>query len=137
MHEPICGETERIAAEVIGAAIRVHTALGPGLLESVYEACLCHELTRQGLRFQRQVTVPVVYEGIRLETGLRLDLVVEGCVVVELKAVEKLVSIHDAQILTYHDAQILTYLKLAGIRVGLLMNFNVVRLKEGLRRFVR
>jgi GxxExxY protein len=129
MHDPISGEVERVASAVIGAAIRVHTALGPGLLESVYEVCLCHELMRQGLRFERQVAFPVVYEGMRLETGLRLDLVVEGCVVVELKAVEKLLAIH--------DAQVLTYLKLSGIRVGLLMNFNVVRLKEGLHRFVR
>jgi GxxExxY protein len=129
MHEPIGGEVERIASEVIGAAIQVHTALGPGLLESVYEVCLCHELTRRGLRFERQVPFPVVYEGMRLETGLRLDLVVESCVVVELKAVDKL--------LTIHEAQILTYLKLSGIRVGLLMNFNVVRLKDGLHRFVR
>jgi GxxExxY protein len=129
MHEPIGSEMERIASAVIGAAIRVHAALGPGLLESVYEVCLCHELTRQSLRFERQVPYPVVYEGMRLETGLRLDLVVEGCVVVELKALDKL--------LTIHEAQVLTYLKLSGIRVGLLMNFNVVRLKEGLHRFVR
>jgi len=89
MHAPIDESIERIASQVIGAAIRVHTALGPGLLESVYEVCLCHELSRLGLSFERQVTFPIIYDGVRLESGLRLDLVVEGLVVVELKAVEK------------------------------------------------
>jgi GxxExxY protein len=97
-------------------------------LESVYEACLVHELTKRGRQVSRQVGLPVVYEDIRLEAGLRLDLVVQGCVVVEIKAVETLLPVH--------HAQLLTYLKLSGYRLGLLLNFNVPRLKDGIKRLV-
>jgi GxxExxY protein len=129
VYEPIPEQTERLASQVIDAAIAVHKALGPGLLEGVYEVCLCHELSRRGVPFQRQVSLPVVYDNIRLDAGLRLDLLVGNCVVVELKAVETLTPLH--------DAQLLTYLKLTGHRLGLLMNFNSPLLKDGLKRLVR
>jgi GxxExxY protein len=124
---PINEHTERTAREVVDAAFRVHTTLGPGLLESVYEACLSHELSKRGLDRQQQVAMPIIYDGLRLEGGLRLDLIVGGELVVEIKAVER--------ILPVHEAQILTYLKLAQKRLGLLINFNVVRIKDGIRRF--
>jgi len=117
-----------ITQEVIGAAIAVHRTLGPGLLESAYEACLAYELTERGLAVERQKGLPVAYRGVRVDCGYRIDLLVEGLVVVELKAVEKLDSIH--------EAQLLSYLKLSGCRVGLLINFNVKLLKHGIRRMV-
>lgn len=129
MIEPIPEQTESIVTAVIDAAFRVHSTLGPGLLESVYESCLCHELARRSLAFDRQLHLPVIYEGLRLEAGLRLDLVVADCVIVELKHVEK--------VLPVHKAQLLTYLKLTGHRVGILLNFNVERIKEGIYRVVR
>jgi GxxExxY protein len=128
MHEPISDEVERIAHEIIQCAFRVHKVLGPGLLESVYEACLCHELTKSNLSFVRQAVLPIVYGDLVLETGLRIDLLVESCVIVELKACEKLSSLH--------EAQLITYLKLSNNRLGLLINFNVRLLKEGLKRIV-
>ena len=128
MYEPIPPETERTAALVIEAAFRVHRALGPGLLESVYEACLCHELTKLGVPFQRQVDLPIVYDGKRLESGLRIDVLVANCVEVELKAVETMIPLY--------EAQMLTYLKLTNQRLGLLINFNVQRLKDGIKRLV-
>jgi len=117
-----------ITEQIIGAAIAVHRALGPGLLESTYEACLAFELLERRLRIARQTALPVVYRGVRIDCGYRLDLVVEEMVVVELKAVERLLPIH--------DAQMLTYLKLSGHPVGLLLNFNVPMLRDGIRRFV-
>ena len=119
---------EELTESILGTAIEVHRALGPGLLETVYEACFCHELALRRLAFRRQVQLPVVYKGIRLDCGFRIDVVVEETVVVELKA--------ERQLMPVHDAQILTYLKLSGIKVGLLLNFNVPVLKDGLRRFV-
>jgi GxxExxY protein len=116
-----------ITGAIIGAAIEVHKLLGPGLLESAYEECLARELALQGLRVERQRPVPVVYKDVKLDCGYRMDLVVEGRVVVELKAVESLAPIH--------EAVMLTYLRLSGIRLGLLINFNVVVLKDGVRRF--
>jgi GxxExxY protein len=113
---------------VIGAAIRIHKALGPGLLESAYEECLCYELSKAGLKIERQRPVPVVYETVKLDCGYRLDLVVEDLVVLELKCVEHLRPIH--------EAQLLTYLKLTGIPLGLLINFHVPTLREGLKRLV-
>ena len=113
---------------VIGAAIAVHRALGPGLLESTYEACLAFELVDRRLQIERQTTFPVVYRGLRIDCGYRLDLVVERTLVVEIKAVERMLPIH--------DAQLLTYLKLSGLPVGLLMNFNVPLMRDGIRRFV-
>ena len=119
-------EIDRIASEVVDAAFKVHSALGPGLLESVYEVCLAHELHRRGLSFARQVILPVEYEGLKLESGLRLDLVVADSVVVEIKAVEDLLPVH--------KAQLLTYLKLSDHRLGLLINFNVSLIKNGIKR---
>ena len=117
-----------LSEKVIGAAIEVHRVLGPGLLESAYEKCLCHELAERRLVFERQVPVPVSYKGIAIECGYRADLVVERALLVELKAVEKILPIH--------HAQVLTYLRLSGIRTGLLMNFNTKVLKDGIKRFV-
>ena len=121
-------ELNEITRQVIGAAINVHRELGPGLLESAYEACLVHELLQRGLRIERQKELPVEYRGVRVDCGYRIDLLVEGGVIVELKAVEKLDPIH--------EAQLLTYLKLSGCTVGLLMNFNVKVLLEGVHRLV-
>jgi GxxExxY protein len=111
---------------VIGAAIEVHRALGPGLLESAYEECLCYELGLAGLDFQRQVHLPLKYKGITLDCGYRLDVVVSDELVVELKTVESILPIH--------EAQLLTYLRLGGMRTGLLINFNVPMLKNGIKR---
>jgi GxxExxY protein len=111
---------------LIGAAIRIHSALGPGLLESAYEACLAYELTRSGIPFQRPCVLPVCYEGNRIDAGFRLDLLVDERVVVELKAVERIEPVH--------VAQILTYLKLGNYRLGYLLNFNVKLMKDGIKR---
>ena len=115
-------------APIIGAAIEVHRALGPGLLESAYEECLCHELHLRGLAFQRQVDLPVPYKGLKLDCGYKMDVVVEDQVVLELKSIER--------ILPVHEAQLLTYLKLSGKRVGLLINFKVPLLTQGIIRRV-
>ena len=117
-----------VTDKIIAAAIEVHKSLGPGLLESVYETCLCHELKLTGLGFERQKAIPVVYKGISLESGLRIDLVVTGSVVVELKCVEKLAPVH--------EAQLLTYMRLSGIRTGLLLNFFSPRMVDGVKRMV-
>jgi GxxExxY protein len=114
--------------EIIGCAIEVHRVLGPGLLESVYEAVLCHEMSLRGLRVERQVVVPVAYKGLELNAGIRLDLKICRRVVVEVKSMERLHQIH--------RAQLLTYLKLTGLRTGLLFNFNVEFLRNGMRRVV-
>lgn len=119
---------DEISERVIGAAISVHRELGPGLLESAYQACLAFELRESGLQLQTQVPLPVVYRGVKLDCGYRLDFVVEGQLLIELKAVEKLQAIH--------EAQVLSYLKLSGIRLGLLMNFHSQLLKDGIRRLV-
>ena len=118
----------RVTQEVIGSAIAVHRSLGPGLLESAYEECLCHEFTLRGLRFERQKPVPVVHKNIKLACGFRIDLLVEGQVVVELKSIEGLAPIH--------EAIVLTYLRMSGVGLGLLINFNVRVLKDGVRRFI-
>ena len=114
--------------EIIGSAIEVHRALGPGLLESVYEAALCYELTTRGLRVNRQVLVPLLYKGLNLKTGIRLDLCVEGRVIIEVKSVEHLHEVH--------RAQLLTYLRLTKLRIGLLFNFNVKFITDGMRRIL-
>jgi GxxExxY protein len=124
---PIPPETEKYAAVVVDSALRVHSALGPGLLESVYEACLAHELSKRGIPIQRQVILPVIYDGIMIESGLRIDLIAGDAVVVEVKTVERLLPVF--------EAQILTYLKMSGMRLGLLINFNVPLIREGIRRF--
>lgn len=118
------GLTER----VIGLAIEVHRTIGPGLLESVYEGCLCHEPEQAGLAFQRQPGVPVVYKGVRFEEGFRADILVERQLIVEIKALASLVPAH--------EAQLLTYLRMSGLRLGLLFNFHAKLLKDGMRRLV-
>ena len=115
-----------IAREVVDAAFKIHRALGPGLLESVYEACMTIELRKRGLSFATQVALPVTYEGETIEPAFRIDLFVEAKVIVELKAVEKVLPIH--------EAQLLTYIKLSGCRLGLLINFNSVLIKHGIKR---
>ncbi len=127
------GDTEKflykeLTNQIIASAIEVHRYLGPGLLESAYEECLCHELTLNKISFQRQVELPVEYKGINLDCGYRIDLVVDTRVILELKCVE--------QVLPIHKAQLLTYMKLLKIRVGLLINFNVPVLKDGINRFI-
>jgi GxxExxY protein len=117
---------EELTGKIIGAAIEVHRNLGPGLLESAYEECLCHELSLSNVRFERQLPLPVVYKGIKIDCSYRLDLVVEECVIVEVKAVDAVIPVH--------EAQLLTYLKLTGLRVGLLINFHEAVLKDGIRR---
>ena len=124
--EAIPDSIDRVAREIVDAAMRVHQTLGPGLLESVYETCLHHELTKRGLRCIRQLPVNIVYDSIQVEAGLRIDLLVEDCVVVELKAVEEMKPLF--------EAQLLTYLKLTNKRLGLLINFNSTLLKHGLKR---
>ena len=119
---------ERIASVIVDAAIKVHRVLGPGLLESVYEACLSYELRTRGLQVETQVPVPVHYEGLTLDGGLRLDLLVDGIAIVELKAVERMLPVY--------EAQLLSYLKLSGRRLGFLLNFNVALMKDGVFRFV-
>ena len=121
-------EVDTITDRIIGASIAVHRELGPGLLESTYEACLVYELADRGLRIEQQKGLPVSYRGMRLDAGYRIDLLVEDCVIVELKSVERLERIH--------DAQLLSYLRLSGKQVGLLVNFNVPLLKDGIRRLV-
>ncbi|NLX99946.1 MAG: GxxExxY protein [Rhodopirellula sp.] len=117
-----------VSGQIVDAAMKVHTALGPGLLESAYEGCLAYELRKRGLKVGTQVGLPVVYEGVNIEVGYRIDLLVEDLAIVELKAVDKIAPIH--------EAQLLTYLKLSGKRLGLLINFNVVHLKDGIKRMV-
>ena len=119
-------DINQLTGEVIGAAIEVHKTLGPGLLESAYEGCLCHEFALKKFQCERQKPLPVEYKGIKLDCGYRLDLVVNNRLIVEVKACDKLLLIH--------DAQLLTYLRLTNIKVGLLINFNVPVLKEGIKR---
>jgi GxxExxY protein len=126
--EPVPDAVERVGRAVLNSAFAVHKALGPGLLESVYEACLAEELRRLGLKVGRQMDVPVTYGATRMDVGFRLDLLVEESVVVEIKAIDALASIH--------TAQILTYLRFSGVRLGYLINFNTVLLKRGIRRVV-
>ncbi|HLZ41170.1 MAG TPA: GxxExxY protein [Candidatus Sulfotelmatobacter sp.] len=114
---------EELTQRVIGAAIEVHRALGPGLLESAYEECLCHELHLRGILFERQLPLPVDYKGVKLDCGYRLDLVVENVLILEIKCLE--------HVLPVHEAQLLTYLKMTGKRVGLILNFNVSTLTRG------
>ncbi len=117
-----------LSERVIGSAIDVHRHLGPGLLESVYEECLCFEFKRSGMEYSRQVALPILYKGVRLDCGYRMDIVAGGELIIEVKAVDRLLPIH--------DAQMLTYLRLSGHKVGLLINFNSIVLKDGLKRIV-
>ena len=126
MPEPIPEEWNRITGQIVDAAYHVHRALGPGLLESVYEVCLDHELRKRRMHVVRQEVLPIAYDGITLDAGLRLDLLVENAVGVEIKAVERLMPVH--------KAQVLTYLKLSGYRLGLLINFNEGIIIDGIKR---
>jgi len=123
-------EFDELSNRVIGCAIEVHRHLGPGLLESTYEQCLAHELNRKGIAFQLQLQhpQPVQYKDVRLDCGYRIDILVENEWILELKSVEDVKGIH--------EAQLLTYMKLAGVKIGLLINFNVTKLKDGIKRFV-
>jgi len=125
---PIPLDAEVVGKKVLDAAYAVHSALGPGLLELVYEACLAHKLRQQGVSVETQVVVPVTFEGVHVETGLRLDLLAGGLVIVELKSVENMIPLY--------EAQLLTYLKITGLRLGYLINFNVVHLKDDIKRMV-
>ena len=127
-YAPISKQEERIATAIVDAAYAVHRGLGPGLLEKVYEVCFCHELAKRGLSYRRQVTVPIVYDGLTFDEGLRLDVLVEETVICELKAVEVLLPVF--------TAQLLTQLKLTGKRLGFLINFNVPLIKQGIKRVV-
>jgi len=121
-------DENELSNKIIGAAIEVHKHLGPGLLESAYEECMCHELYLMGIPFERQKSMPVEYKDIKLDCGFRPDLIVEEKVIVEIKATDKLASIH--------DAQLLTYLRLSGLKLGLLLNFNAYSMRDGIRRLV-
>jgi GxxExxY protein len=121
-------DNDPLTEKVIGLAIEVHRQLGPGLLESAYEECLCYELVKAKFVFGRQVALPIVYKSVRLDCGYRLDLVVENRLIIELKTVERLMPIH--------EAQVITYMRLSGISTGLLLNFNSVVLKHGIRRLM-
>ena len=126
VYAPIPPEVEKVGKAVLDAAFKVHTALGPGLLESVYETTLAYEIRKGGLLVETQVAMPIVYDNTKLESGLRLDMLVEKCVIVELKSVEKMNPVY--------EAQLMTYLRLSNIRLGFLINFNVPHLKEGIKR---
>jgi len=127
-YAPVSDAEEHVARAIVDSAYAVHHALGPGLLENVYEVCFCHELGKRGLSYLRQVTVPIVYDGIRFDDGLRLDVLVEGLVICELKAVETMLPVF--------TAQLLTQLRLTGKRLGFLINFNVPLIKQGIKRVV-
>ena len=126
--QPIAPDVERVGKAFLDAAFKVHTALGPGLLESVYETTVAYEIRKSGLTVVTQVPVPIIYDGQKLETGFRLDMLLENCVIAELKSVESMNSVY--------EAQIMTYLRLSNIRLGFLINFNVKHLKDGIKRFV-
>ena len=128
VYVPVPQDVERVGKAVLDASFKVHTALGPGLLESVYETCTAFEVKESGLQVAAQVALPVTYKDIKMDAGLRLDMLVEDCAIVEFKSVETMNPVY--------DAQLITYLKLTGIRLGYLINFNVVHLKDGIKRIV-
>ena len=125
---PLSKKEERIARKIVDAAYAVHKILGPGLLEKVYEVCFCHELSKRGLKYRRQVDIPIVYDGITFNEGLRLDILVEELIICELKAVDEMNPVW--------EAQLLSHLKLTGKRLGFLINFNVPLIKEGIKRII-
>jgi GxxExxY protein len=128
LYAPIPLDVERVGKAVLDAAFKVHTALGPGLLESVYETTVAYEIRKGGLLIETQVAMPIIYDNTKLESGLRLDMLVEKCVIVELKSVEKMNPVY--------EAQLMTYLRLSNVRLGFLINFNVPHLKNGIKRMV-
>ena len=121
-------DIEAVAHEVVDSAFKVHTILGPGLLESAYKACLTYELRKRGLTVRTEVTLPIEYDAVKIDPGYRVDQIVEECVITELKAVSRVLEVH--------DAQLLSHLKLSGMKLGFRINFHVVRLKHGIRRMV-
>ncbi len=125
---PIPSHTEEVAKNILDAAYQVHTELDPGLLESVYEACMVHELGLRNIDVKSQITLPVVYKGMKVDSGFRLDILVDGCVIVEIKSSEIISPVF--------KAQLLTYLRLTNIRLGLLINFNVIHLRDGIKRII-
>jgi GxxExxY protein len=128
VYAPLSAEEERIGKIIVDAAVAVHRFLGPGLLESVYEVCFCHELAKRGLAFRRQVIVPIIYDGITFEEGLRLDVLVQDLVICELKAVDMMNPVY--------EAQVLSQLRITGKRLGYLINFNVPLIKNGIKRMI-
>ena len=122
------GSLNLLTEKIIGCAIEVHKGIGPGLLESAYEECLCFELSQNGLLFERQVPLPVIYKGVNLDCGYRLDLIVEGAIILEIKTVDKIIPIH--------EAQLLSYLRMLDKRIGLILNFHSTILKNGIKRIV-
>ena len=128
LFEPLPPDIEHLAKVVVDGAYKVHSSLGPGLLESVYETCLAHELRKRGIAIETQVAIPVVYDGIRLEAGLRVDLLIDRKLILEIKAVEEMNRLY--------KAQVLTYLKLTELRLALLINFNVPLIKNGIERII-
>ena len=126
--QPVPPDVEKVGKAVLDSAFKVHTTLGPGLLESVYETTLTYEIRKSGLTVANQLPVPILYDGQKLETGFRLDMLIENCVIVELKSVENMNPVY--------EAQIMTYLRLSEKRLGFLINFNVKHLKDGIKRFV-
>jgi len=126
--EPLDRETERIATIIVDCAYKVHSKLGPGLLEKVYEVCFCYELSKHGLFYKRQLDIPIVYDGLEFKEGLRLDVLVEESVICELKAMDNINPVW--------EAQVLSHMKLTGKRLGYLINFNVVNIGSGIKRFV-
>ena len=121
-------KVEQVATIIVDAAFKVHATLGPGLLEAVYSICLAYDLRKRGLTVEREVALPIFYDGVRLDAGFRLDLIVDGCVIVETKAIERMIPVF--------EAQLLTYLKLTGLTLGLLINFNVPLIKDGIKRVI-
>jgi GxxExxY protein len=127
-YTPVSQRMEELATAIVDSAFQVHSQLGPGLLESVYEICFCHELKKRGVEFRCQVDIPVEYDGIRFDAGFRIDMLVEDCIVCELKVVQELVPIH--------KAQRITYFKLTNNRLGFLINFNVTLIRDGISRII-
>lgn len=125
---PLKNNDEELASEIVDCVFKVHKNLGPGLLESVYEICLCHELSKKNIHFQKQVSLPIMYDNIKLDSALRMDVLIENTVICELKAVEELLPVH--------HAQVLSYLRLSNKRLGFLINFNVPTIKDGIKRII-
>jgi GxxExxY protein len=127
-YQPVSQREEQIAKAIVDAAFKVHSSIGPGLIEPIYEVCFCHELNKRGLSFQRQMNVPIIYDGIKLDAALRLDVLVEDLVICELKAVERVIPLF--------EAQLLSYMKLLNKRLGFLINFHVPVIKDGIQRMI-
>jgi GxxExxY protein len=127
-YQPLSQKEEEIATAIVDAAYKVHSTLGPGLIEPIYEVCFCHELKKRSLSFQRQLTVPIMYDGLKLDAALRLDVLVENLIICELKAVEEVIPLF--------EAQLLSYMKLLHKRLGFLINFHVPVIKDGIKRMI-